>query len=476
MERLQHRTLLQAAQEGRFAAQDSELHIFHSDTDLKSSHEEVHQSACEEKDHLPPTFTSGLNGCNGPGSRLRLLLQRSRPPHTSGKPDSLPFASAASLNTIFETLNLPGSYLQIADGFLSTAQAHITYDAKGDAIAFQLIVYCTMKQGDWSLALSHHAATMETSIFLSLEQRLDSLPITSDLQDLQHYSFHPMLIPCIMFDAVMKMGIERRNSIKARLRTLERSMAVLSRRASGASRPGSLSEEDVGEEDADDWSALFELLASCRQDQVSRKGRYEFWKSYHAAIQAGMEYMPKVLLVGDEGVEGGERVKVHGELQQWVDLTWQRLNSLMARDKDHIGRVENMLTLLYSLVQQRDMSLQSSIAKATQRDSQDMKFIAVLGSVFLPASLVATILNVPEFQFLPGAKLFAAYVGNAGPGEDGENGDDDVLQALYLLIRKADARTSRRTMSLWVNQQSDPHHVQITDNALNKFWRVDLYS
>ncbi|SMQ47705.1 unnamed protein product [Zymoseptoria tritici ST99CH_3D7] len=409
MERLQHRTLLQAAQEGRFAAQDSELHIFHSDTDLKSSHEEVHQSACEEKDHLPPTFTSWLNGCNGPGSRLRLLLQRRRPPHTSGKPDSLPFASAASLNTIFETLNLPGSYLQIADGFLSTAQAHITNDAKRDAIAFQLIVYCTMKQGDWSLALSHRASTMDTAVFCSLDQKLNGQHLVDDLQSLQQYSFHPMVIPCIMFETVLNMGIERRNSIKSRLQTLEHTMTQMSREATSESLVDVGSESDQ----QDSWIQLFDLLASCRRDQVSRKGRYEFWKSYHAAIQLGLKYTHEILL--SAAVPNDAQSEVHAELRQWVDLTWQKLNSLMARDKDHINRVENVSTRLYSLVQQRDIRLQSSIAKATQRDSRDMKFIAVLGSVFLPASLIATILNVPEFQFLPGARLFAAYIGITVP-------------------------------------------------------------
>lgn len=44
---------------------------------------------------------------------------------------------------------------------------------------------------------------------------------------------------------------------------------------------------------------------------------------------------------------------------------------------------------LYSLVEQRDLRVQSSIARAAQRDSEDMKFISVLGSIFLPASLIA---------------------------------------------------------------------------------------
>lgn len=42
------------------------------------------------------------------------------------------------------------------------------------------------------------------------------------------------------------------------------------------------------------------------------------------------------------------------------------------------------------------MRLQSSIARASLRDSEDMKFIAVLGSVFLPASLVAVRVPVTE--------------------------------------------------------------------------------
>jgi hypothetical protein len=44
---------------------------------------------------------------------------------------------------------------------------------------------------------------------------------------------------------------------------------------------------------------------------------------------------------------------------------------------------------LYSLVEQRDLRVQSSIARAAQHDSEDMKFLAVMGSIFLPASLVA---------------------------------------------------------------------------------------
>jgi hypothetical protein len=61
--------------------------------------------------------------------------------------------------------------------------------------------------------------------------------------------------------------------------------------------------------------------------------------------------------------------------------------------------VESRLTSraqLYSLVEQRDLRVQSSIARAAQRDSEEMTFIALLGSIFLPASLIA----VSEFLIL----------------------------------------------------------------------------
>jgi len=55
---------------------------------------------------------------------------------------------------------------------------------------------------------------------------------------------------------------------------------------------------------------------------------------------------------------------------------------------------------LYNLISQRDSRTQSEIARAAQKDSQDMKFIALLGSVFLPAGLVAVSRSSPSVSVL----------------------------------------------------------------------------
>lgn len=119
---------------------------------------------------------------------------------------------------------------------------------------------------------------------------------------------------------------------------------------------------------------------------------------------------------------------------------------------------------LYSLVEQRDLRVQSKIASAAQRDSEDMKFIAVLGSFFLPASLVAvspalyeesipklmldeTIFNVPEFQFADGATLFGAYVGITIP-----------LIALVVLLCMARPRLKRLS---WASSVPEKNRTEL---------------
>lgn len=114
-------------------------------------------------------------------SRLRVLLHRQRPLHTSGEPDALPFRDAASFRKIFTIMDLPASYLQIADGSIAAAHARISHDVSRRPNSFEMNVYCVTKQGEWSFALSHRASTMDTSILCSLDKRTDATPLLHDL-------------------------------------------------------------------------------------------------------------------------------------------------------------------------------------------------------------------------------------------------------------------------------------------------------
>ncbi|WPB02032.1 uncharacterized protein RHO25_006666 [Cercospora beticola] len=342
---------------------------------------------------------------------LRCVLHRSRPQHASGKADLLPFENASTMTALWDGLALPSSYLHLANGYLSTAQSHEIQDGDEGATGFALTVYSLSKQGDWSMALSHNSHTRSTSVFWSLQDGVDADTLVNDLCDFQDYGWHPMLLPCIMFASVLRMATERRQSIKARLQTLEKTMA----RINTYSADSNIAEVFEQRHFSQELKQLFELLQSCRHDQGSREGRYDFWRSFHTVIKNGFEYAKHFMQAQRAHAARAQDYESafaqHEDLQEWFTLTWIQLESIMARDQDHNTRVDNVSDMLYNLVQQRDIRLQSRIARASQRDSQDMKFIALLGSVFLPASLIATIFNVAEFVFIEGAALFGVYIG-----------------------------------------------------------------
>ncbi|GAB7325663.1 hypothetical protein MBLNU13_g09640t1 [Cladosporium sp. NU13] len=411
MEHLKDRYLDQAQQQGRFSRQKSQFYISkirdgHATTVTSENESNIQASTFDD---WRTTFAEGWDNKFTDQSIFNFIFQPSRPKHVSGNPDTLPFQDLAELRSVFDTLRLPSSYFQIASGSVGSAQSHTLYDSGDRPYRHEMIGHCVSQQGDWALALSHDAAKRVTSVFWSVEKPINSKALLDDFHAFQKYASHPMLIPCIMFASSLRTSEERRQSIKDRLVKLESTIAKISVKEAHAfdhdMRSYGRSEHPQSLE------TLLQILHSCRKDQSSRKGRYKFWRSVVDSIEEGFKYIEAVMAHSPDI----HLLEAHRELRKWVRVNEKKLESLMARDEDHVDRVENVSHMLYSLVGQRDIRIQSSIARATQRDSEDMKFIAVLGSIFLPASLIATILNVPDFGFAQGATLFGAYIGITVP-------------------------------------------------------------
>ena len=222
-----------------------------------------------------------------------------------------------------------------------------------------------------------------------------------ELQALEQYAFHPMLVPCIMCAASLRLELQRRNFVKDWIHRLEGEATRMTEKTERC-LDGDFQLSQY-EQDSQDLERAFSLLYKCKKIQASRQGRYAFGRSFLEAIEQGFEYTDKFL--GASPTE--PQVRAHADLRHWSSMMRNMFESLEARDKDHIDRVNDISQLvrikwmiwweicsrdffqLYNLVQQRESRVQSTIARATQCDSQDMKFIALLGSIFLPASLVA---------------------------------------------------------------------------------------
>ncbi|SPO06541.1 uncharacterized protein DNG_09231 [Cephalotrichum gorgonifer] len=67
--------------------------------------------------------------------------------------------------------------------------------------------------------------------------------------------------------------------------------------------------------------------------------------------------------------------------------------------KDLPERISGHRTVLYSLIAQRDASLQYDLSKATFKDSKAMKTLAIITMVFLPATFVATLFSADMISF-----------------------------------------------------------------------------
>ena len=361
-ERLQESFLHRAEHEGRCLPQRTELHTVDvsivsvqdvqipvanselqdnstryrvvQDELLHADRDDFGMSQATNKEEANPrsSFVPPDDGC----FKLQCLLQRSRPPHVSGRSDPLPFKSVDVMRQLFHLMHLPATYFQIADGSPATVYSYISSNLDGRASKYELIAHILTKQGNWAMALSHDASLRTTSAFWSVDARIDSTALSEDLLALQEYAFHPMLVPCIMLSATLRMAIQRRHSIKERLDWIEKRVGRISASMAVSSKLHESAPEYAY--NTNNIEDLFGLLSSCKKDQESRKGQYEFWNSFNEAIEEGFNYAESIL----DLTENESRQEGHCDLRKWKALTWQRIRSIMARDEDHNSRVDNV--------------------------------------------------------------------------------------------------------------------------------------
>lgn len=265
---------------------------------------------------------------------LKCLSQRRRPSHVSNQADKLPFKDAAALRDVFDNFGLPTTYLHIADGSPAIAQCTISKTAKGRS-KLEFVAHCVTKQGDWAMALSHDPSANSTSVYWSVDQRIPAEHLLEDLTAFKDSAFHPMLVPCIMFAAALEMAVRRRFDIKDCLRRLEKAVQLLHRHTSqsllGApEHPSELESRSRAMEEA------LGLLTTCRRAQASRDGRNDFWRSYQDALETGLDYAEHAT----SQVPTAQFDRAHDELKRWTALASRKLDSMKARNNDHIARVD----------------------------------------------------------------------------------------------------------------------------------------
>jgi hypothetical protein len=287
-------------------------------------------------------------------STLNCIFQPTRPQHISGCPDPMPFTSKSETQAVFTTLRLPSSYFQMAHGTAGSTQAHTTRQQHpGRPERYEFTAHYNTRLGDWALALSHDAERRITSVFWSVDKRIDSVALLDDFNDFKQYALHPLLVPCIMFASNLRVNEQRQRSIKKRMRELEICLQQnILEEASPASssafdRDGKVSGGPRRHGDQTQPPSLethFQVLHTCRADQSSWKGRYRFWQSFAESLEEGFQYVESLMAASPDA----HLLEAHQELRRWVDVNDKKHASLMARAEDHVCRIDNASHMVFS--------------------------------------------------------------------------------------------------------------------------------
>lgn len=83
---------------------------------------------------------------------------------------------------------------------------------------------------------------------------------------------------------------------------------------------------------------LSRVLHTCRKDQASREGREKFWKTFVSAIEGGFEYFEEMMAYSTSK----DLQVAHQSLKQWASINKEKFESLLARDRDYVCRVDNL--------------------------------------------------------------------------------------------------------------------------------------
>lgn len=278
-------------------------------------------------------------------SVLNCIFQPTRHEHVSGRPDILPFENLTELQLVFDTLKLPSSYFQIASGSVSTTHSHTFVDSPSRPCRYEMIAHLVSRQGDKASALSHDASKQVTSVFWSVDKKIDTKSLLDDFHTFQVYASHPMLIPCIMFASSLRTSEECQRTVKVRLTELESTITRISVKETQAVEHDLLSHHHHPKH-SESLESLLQTLHGCRKEQSSRKGRYKFWQSVIISIDEGFKYVEALLV----DMPDAHLLEAHLELMRWVSINKTKLEGLMARDEDHVYRVENVSHMVGRLI------------------------------------------------------------------------------------------------------------------------------
>ncbi|RKU47971.1 hypothetical protein DL546_003815 [Coniochaeta pulveracea] len=258
------------------------------------------------------------------------------------------------------------------------------------------------KTRGWELMLSH---SFQTGITTGYAKGTESSDIVESIKHLKSCSaqvLHPLLLPMI----ILSHDLSTKNDQKQRearewLRRLENAISL---------RNDIVEAEGYVKQDYMDLDQINRDLVECHS-QVLWKRPQAYQEILDSLDEAMKRFWDKASLKPElYGGPSGEVDKLHRSMTGRIDFYRAKLKGTENYAHTTLERLTIQRAALYNIIAQKESKLnlemagqQRRLAHASKRDSNSMKTLSLLGAIFLPATLLASVFSMTFFNFQDGA-------------------------------------------------------------------------
>lgn len=297
--------------------------------------------------------------------------------------------SRSTAKVVFEEFNLMTTLLQACS---TGNRAMVVCKSQ---IAAQGICAWVVRQLLHAAALSYcvHTNSVRGLVFA---ERTNTQPLIDSILAYKQYACHPMLVPFSILTLEMGRLIDRRERDNRKTLELEEKI--------GLRRDWTTDENFLKQTE----SAMRQVLESLTMITNHKADTEIVASSFMDAISRSIELVKQQVLSIKDGAVREQMELQCLDLEYRIEYLYQSNTSISASFGALQKRVEAQMTGLYTLLGQRDSKLNLAmahdsrrLASASKRDSSSMKTIAVLTTVFLPGTFIATVFSMPMVDYPP---------------------------------------------------------------------------
>jgi len=370
---------------------------------------------------------------DGPGSLFRLLLLSPRMAERDIWP--LPLSSA-SLKSIMADLDIPLLFPRAVCKHIPLATPFESFTTAGR----HGVMLRTNLSHTWqyALALVHDKPlNVTTGVLLGLR----SNEINEVLHSVRHGAKRmicPAMLPCILmdkaFDALVKDAEERRKSL-VQIRFETGSHGFHFPRASIKASDKDWDSEWEGLDLELLMQKLTSLSDACAGIAAVCRMQADFicvTRDLLACTTAGDNDNDSSLPSSNNGEARTAAATSHRYAAQQLGFLTQFLHGVESKVTYTKSSVQDQVQTIYTLLNQRESRAQVELARTsrrlaeiTRRDSTDMRVIAAVTLVFLPATFTSTFFSASFFNFQPQNSGSGSGDGDGDGDEDEDESDED---------------------------------------------------